>query len=161
MIVAQHGAAVVAARPASISSSKLMKMFMWSLSSLAARPTASAGSTAPLVHTSRPQLVVVGDLPQAGSFNDIVDAAHRRVDRIHRDETNAQIGIKILVGRDIAAASLEAHLHVQLAAFRECGDIDVLVQDLHVAVGLDHSRGHDSGLVGAQIQRLGAFAVRA
>src|SRR5438034_792689 len=38
--------------PVSISSSKLMKMFMWSFSSFAARPIASAGMIEPFVQTS-------------------------------------------------------------------------------------------------------------
>ena len=38
------------------------------------------------------------------------------------------------------------------------GDVDVLVQDLHVAVGFDHAGGDDAGLVGAQIERLGTVA---
>ena len=41
---------------------------------------------------------------------------------------------------------------------RDSGDVHVLVQDLHVAVGFNHAAGHDAGLVGAQIKRLGAFA---
>ncbi len=36
--------------------------------------------------------------------------------------------------------------------------IDVLVQNLDVAVGFNHAAGHNAGLVGAQIERLGAFA---
>ena len=69
-----------------------------------------------------------------------------------------EVGVEVLVGGDIAAAALEAHFHVQLAAFGEGGDIDVLVEDLDVAVGFDHSRGDHAGLVGAQIERLGALA---
>ena len=38
-------------------------------------------------------------------------------------------------------------------------DVDVLVQNLDVAIGFDHAGGDDAGLVGAQIQRLGAVAV--
>ena len=85
------------------------------------------------------QLVVVGDLTQTRGFHHVIDAAHRRVDRIHGNEAQAQVGVEVLVGGDIAAPALEAHLHIQLAALRNGGDIDVLVQDLDVAVGFNHA----------------------
>ena len=68
--------------------------------------------------------------------------------------------VEVLVGRDVAAAALQAHFHVQLAAFAHGRDVDFLVQDLHVAVGFDHARGDDTGLVRAQVNRLRAFAVQ-
>ncbi len=45
------------------------------------------------------------------------------------------------------------------AAFGDGGDVDVLIEDLDVAVGLDHAGGHNARLVGAQIQRLGTVAI--
>src|SRR5208337_1522644 len=63
------------------------------------------------------QLVEVGDLAQAGGLYHVVNAAHRRVHRIHWNKAQSQIGVEILVGGDITAAALETHLHVQLAAF--------------------------------------------
>ena len=94
------------------------------------------GSVSP--HFER-ELVVIGDLTQTSGFHDVVDAAHGRVHGVHRDKANAQIGVEVLVGGDIAAAALEAHLHVQLAAFGKGGDVDLLVQDFDVAVGFDHA----------------------
>jgi hypothetical protein len=104
------------------------------------------------------ELVVVGNLPQASGFHHVVDATHRRVDRIHGDEANAQVSVEVLVGGDIAASALEAHLHVQLAPFGKSGNINVLVQYLDVAIGLNHSRSDHAGLVGPQIERFGALA---
>ena len=104
------------------------------------------------------ELVVVGDLAKTGGFDDVVDAAHRRVDRIDGDEAQAQVGVEVLVGGDVAAAALEAHFHLQLAAFGDGGDVDVLVENLDVAIGFNHAGGDHAGLVGAQVQRLGAFA---
>ena len=105
------------------------------------------------------ELVVVGDLSETSGFDDVVDAAHRRVNGVDRNEAQAEIGVEVLVGGDVAAATLEAHFHVELAALRERGEIDVLVEDLDVAVGFDHAGGDHAGLVGAQVERLGAFAV--
>src|ERR1035437_7987762 len=116
------------------------------------------GQHGPVGPHFKSQLVIVGDLAQAGGFHHIVDAAHRRVDRVHGNKANAQIGVEVLVGGDIAASALEAHLHVQLAAFGNGGNIDVLVQDLDVAVSLDHAGGDHAGLVGAQIERLRTLA---
>ncbi len=80
------------------------------------------------------------------------------MDRVHRDKANAQVGVEVLVGGDIAAASLEAHLHIQLAAFGKRGDVDVLVQDFDVAVGFNHAGGNHTGLIGTQIQCLRPLA---
>ena len=63
------------------------------------------------------QLVVVGDLAEASGFDDIVDAANGRVDRVDGDEAQAEVGVEVLVGGDVAAPTLEAHFHVELAAF--------------------------------------------
>ncbi len=103
------------------------------------------------------QLVVVGDLAQTSSFDHVVDTAHRRVDRVDRNEAQTEVGIKVLVGRDIATPTLQAHLHVQAAAFRHRGDVHILVQNLNVTVGFDHAAGHDARLVSAQVQRLGTL----
>ena len=104
------------------------------------------------------ELVVVGDLAETSSFHDVVHRAHRRVDRVDGNEAEAQIVVEILVGGDVAAAALQAHFHVELAAFADGGDVDVLVENLDVAVGFDHAGGDDAGLVGAQVERLGAVA---
>src|ERR1019366_8028118 len=44
------------------------------------------------------QLVVVGDLTKARGFHQVVDAAHRRVDRVDGNETQAKVCIEVLVG---------------------------------------------------------------
>ena len=127
---------------------------------MAARPTASAGKNRAVGPHFERQLVVVRDLTQTSRIHRVVHAAHRRVHRVHRDKSKSQVGVKILVGGNIAAPTLEAHFHIELAAFGDRGDVDVLVQDLHVAVGFDHAAGHNAGLLGAQVQRLGALAVQ-
>ncbi len=80
------------------------------------------------------------------------------MDRIDGNEAQTQVGIKILVGGNVAAPALQAHFHFQLAAFAHRGDVDVLVENLDVAVGFNHAAGHNARLFRAQIQRLGAFA---
>ncbi len=117
-----------------------------------------SGQYGPIGPHLQGQLVVVGNLTQTGSFYHVIHAPHRRVNRVDGDEANAQIGVEVLVGGDVAASALEAHLHVQLAAFGNRGDIDVFVQDFDVAVGFNHSRSDHAGLVGAQIERLRTLA---
>ena len=73
-----------------------MKMLMWSFSSFAERPIASAGSTEPLVQTSKRQLVIVGDLTKTGCVDGVVHLADRRVDGVDRDESKPQIVSKFL-----------------------------------------------------------------
>src|SRR5439155_20713977 len=90
----------------------------------------------------------------------VVALAHRRMYGIDGNETQAEIIFEILVGGDIAAAALEAHFHIDLAAFADGGDVHIFVEDLNVGISLDHAGGDDAGLAGAQVQRLGALAVQ-
>ncbi len=112
-----------------------------------------------MVQISSGELVVVGDLTETSSLDEVVDLADGRVDGVDRDEAKAEIGVEVLVGRDVATAALETHLHVDLAAFADGADVDVLVEDLDIAVGFDHAGGDDASLVGAEVEGLGAFAV--
>ncbi len=79
--------------------------------------------------------------------------------RVDRDEADAEIAVEVLVGGDVTAAALEAHLHVELAAFADGADVDVLVENLDVGVSLDHAGGDDARLVRMQVERLRAVAV--
>src|ERR1039458_4453669 len=56
--------------------------------------------------------------------------------------------------------ALEAHLHVDLSAFADGADVDLLVEDLNIAVGLDHAGGDNAGRVGAEVEGLGAVACK-
>src|SRR6202035_2706337 len=57
------------------------------------------------------ELVVIRDLPKTGGFNGVVALADWRVDGIDWNESNAEILVEILVGRNVTAATLEAHFH--------------------------------------------------
>ena len=76
------------------------------------------------------------------------------------NKAQTQVFVKVLVGSDIAAAALQAHFHVQLAAFRNRGDVDVLVQNFHVAISLDHAGGDHARLLGVQVDGFRTVAVQ-
>ena len=105
------------------------------------------------------QLVVVGRLAEARRLDEVVDLLDRRVHRVDRDPADAEILVEVLVGRDVAAAALHAHLHVQLAALGDGRDVRVRLEDLDVGVGLDVARLDLARLVDAQVQRLGGVDV--
>ena len=104
------------------------------------------------------ELVVIGDLAQARSFHGVIHLAHRRVHGINGNEAQAKVVFKVLVGRDVTAAALETHFHIKLAAFGDGGDVDILVEHFHVAIGFDHARSNNAGLVSLQVDGLGAIA---
>ena len=106
------------------------------------------------------QLVVVGDLTETRRFDGVVALAHRRVDGVDRNESDAEIFVEILVGGNVAAAALQAHFHVELAAFADGRDVDVFVENFDVAIGFDHAGGDDARLIGAQIDRLRRIAAQ-
>src|SRR5262249_2786028 len=105
------------------------------------------------------EFVVVGDLSQSCRFHGVVHFAHRRVNRIDGNESQSQVLVEILVGGNVAAPTLQAHLHLQLSTFRNGGDVDVLVQYLNVAIGLDHARSDDSGLSGLEVDGFWSIAI--
>src|SRR4029077_4911106 len=70
------------------------------------------------------------------------------------NKADAEILVEVLVGGGVTAAALQAHFHIELAPFADRGDVNVLVEHFHVAVGLDHAAGDDARLVGPQIDRL-------
>src|SRR5882724_5686589 len=73
---------------------------------------------------------------------------------IDRNKTDSQIFVKVLIGGDVTAASLEPHFHVELATFADRSDVDVFVEHFDISVSLDHAGGHYARLVGAKIDRL-------
>src|SRR5580698_8641707 len=79
---------------------------------------------------------------------------------INRNKAEAQIAVEVLISRDIATTALQAHLHVNLAAFRDSADVDVLVENLDVAISFDHAGGNDTSLICTKVQSLGAFACK-
>ena len=80
------------------------------------------------------------------------------MDAVDRNESEPKVGVEVLVSGDVSAPTLQAHLHVDLAPVADGADVHVLVEYLDVAVGLDHAGGDDAGRIGAQVERLGAFA---
>ena len=118
----------------------------------------SAGSDGAVGPHFEGELVVVGDLAETRGFHGVVALAHRGVNRVDGNETDAEVFVEILVGGDVAAAALEAHFHIELAAFADGGDVNVFVQHLDIRVGLDHAGGDHAGLVGAQVDGFGRVA---
>ena len=78
---------------------------------------------------------------------------------IDRNKSEPQVLVEILVRRNVTAAFLKPHLHVQLATFADGSHIHVFVQHFDVGVGFNHARRNDSGLFGAQVDGLGRIAV--
>src|SRR6185437_11104118 len=104
------------------------------------------------------ELVVIGDLAKTRRFHRVIALAHRRVDRVDRNEPDAEVLIEILVGGNVAAAALQAHFHVEPSAFADGRDVNVFVEDFDIGVGFDHARGDNAGLVRAQVNRLRSIA---
>ncbi len=106
------------------------------------------------------ELVVVGDLTQTSSLDKVIHLAHRRVDAIDGDKAQPEIAIEVLISGDVAAATLQPHLHIDLAALGDGADIHVVVEDLDIAIGFDHARGHNASGIRTQVQRLRPLAVQ-
>ncbi len=105
------------------------------------------------------QLVVVGGLADARALDLVVDLLDRRVHRVDRDPADAEILVEVAIGGDVAAAALDAQLHVQLAALGDGRDVRIRFQDFDVGVGFDVRGAHRARLVLPQRQRLGVVDV--
>src|SRR5580658_4216926 len=105
------------------------------------------------------ELVVVGDLTETRGLDEVVHLADGRVNAVDRDEADTEVGVEVLVGRDVPTTALEAHLHIDAAAFGDRADVDIGIENLDVRVSLDHARGDDARLVDVKVEGLGAVAV--
>ena len=106
------------------------------------------------------ELVVVGDLSEAGRFHEILDLAHRRVDGVDGNPADTEVLVEVLLGGNIAAALLDPQLHVQRAAVGHRRDVGVGVENLHRGVGFEMRRLDLARLVGPQVQRLRLVGVQ-
>src|SRR5262249_5331582 len=67
--------------------------------------------------------------------------------------------VVVTVGSDVAAAVLDAHFDLQLAAFADGGDVDRLVEHGKVSVFLDLRGGDGTGLFDIEINGLRQIGV--
>src|SRR4051794_23881112 len=108
------------------------------------------------------ELVVIGALPDAGLLDRVGDAAHRREDRVDRDDSDRLVRGLVLLGRAIAAAAADRQVELELGLLLERRDVrigvehldtgrqvDVLGRDLTGAG--DDERGLDLGGVGVHL----------
>src|SRR3954453_4457759 len=96
------------------------------------------------------ELVVVGALADTGGLHRVGDAPHRREDRVDGDDADRLIGSLVLLGRPVAAATADRHVHLELGLLLERGDVGVGVEDLHAGGQVDVLRGDLAGPRGHQ-----------
>ncbi len=90
------------------------------------------------------QLVVVGDLADAGVLDVVVDPADGREDGVHRDDPDGQALLGV-VGGQVARAPLDGQVHLDGGARLEGQDVLLGVDDLDVGRLHDVGRGDRAG----------------
>src|SRR6266849_4116410 len=105
------------------------------------------------------QLFVVGHLAEASGFNGVINLAHRGVNAVHGNVADGQIFVIVAVGGNVAAAVLDAHFDLELAAFADGGDVHAFVEDGEVRVFLDLRGGDRTGLLDVDVNGLGQVGV--
>ncbi len=83
------------------------------------------------------ELVVVGALADARLLDGVGDAADRREDRVDRDDADRLVGRLVLLGRAVAAAAADRHVHLELGLLLERRDVHVGVEDLDAGGQVD------------------------
>src|SRR3954471_6285978 len=76
------------------------------------------------------ELVVVGALADAGLLDRVRNAAHRREDRVDRDDADRLIRGLVLLSGAVAAATADREVQLELGLLLERGDVRVRVEDL-------------------------------
>src|SRR5579859_8192319 len=106
------------------------------------------------------QLLVVGHLSETRRLDGVVDLAHGRVNAIDGYVADRQVFVVVAVGSNVAAAVLDAHFDLQLAAFADGGDVHALVEHGEVRVFLDLGAGDHAGLLNVEVNRLRQIVVQ-
>ena len=106
------------------------------------------------------QLVEVRLVAHTGVLDSVVDLQDRRIDAVHRDGADDLLRTLVLVRRDVASAVGERDLHGERAVRAEAGNVQLGVEDLHFAVGLDVASSHFTFTGRVDIDGLCALAVQ-
>ena len=91
------------------------------------------------------QLIIVGHIAHTGVFHGVVHLVNRRVDGIDGDDADHGLGSLVPVSGDIAAAMAHGDLHVQGGVGTQGGNVQIGVEDFHLAVCLDIPGRHLTG----------------
>src|SRR5262245_8870770 len=82
------------------------------------------------------QLVVVDALAETRGLDVVVHLQHRREQGVDRNHADRTLGLRVLVGGDVAAATVDLDFHAQIAVLVERRDVEVGIQHRHLAVHL-------------------------
>ena len=96
------------------------------------------------------ELVVVGALPDAGGLDRVRDAAHRREDRVDRDDADRVLRPAVQLGRRVAAAAADRQRQLEPAAVGEVRDLELRVEDLELGRRLDVGGRDDAGALASR-----------
>ena len=97
-----------------------------------------AGSDGSVGPDLQRQLIVVAGSAHTGALHSVVDLVHGGIDTVdgdHADDAGSRR--LVLVGGDIAAAVAQGDLHAQSGAHIQRCNVQLGIQDLHLAVSLD------------------------
>src|SRR6185369_6556783 len=105
------------------------------------------------------ELVVIRPLADARVFDFVAHADDGRINRIERDDADFRFAVGVLGRGDVAAAVVDGEFHHERHVVGHRGDDEILVDDLHLAVGDDVLASHHAALAAFDPQRLGLDAV--
>jgi hypothetical protein len=111
------------------------------------------GRDAPVGPDLEDELVVIGDLADAGVFDGVLDEADRGEERIDGDDADGLIFLLVLLARAIAAAGLDLDLGLEGLLVERADDL-VGVDDRDVGIGLDVGGGDGTRLAVTLIWRV-------
>ncbi len=79
---------------------------------------------------------------------------------VHRNVADGQVFVVVAVSGNVAAAVLDAHFDLQLAAFADGGDVHAFIEHCEVGVLFDLRGGDGTGLLDVDVNGLGQIGVQ-
>ena len=93
------------------------------------------------------ELIIIGNLSDAGVFNGILDEANRREKRIDRDNPDGLLLFLVLLAGIVSATGLNLDFSLEGGVFLECRDHLIGVNDGDIGIRLDVSGGDSTSAV--------------
>ena len=73
------------------------------------------------------------------------------MNRVDWNKSQSKIAVEVLIRRDVPAATLQPHFHVDLSTLGDGADIDILIQNLYITISFDHARSNNTSGIGTKV----------
>ena len=106
------------------------------------------------------QLIEVGLIADTSGLHRVIHLFDRRIDGVNRNHTNHGLGGLIPIRGNITATLRQGDLHIKCGIFTQSADVQLRVQDLDLAIGLNVAGSNFTGTHSVDVHSLDTGAVQ-